>query len=99
MSSQPEIRDILKNILDGIKSARSSLPAVLTPNNRPPVLQPIGSARPPLQATIPARFTAAFASVDAVEKLISLESSQEALSAAQKLPPAPRSASRARKRK
>lgn len=94
MTSNPELRDTLKNVLASIQAAKSTFPTVLATNNRP--LQP--RLQPQSPVSIPARFTAAFAAVNAIEQIISLQSTQDALSAAQKLPPAPANLSKKRKR-
>ncbi|CAG8578443.1 11357_t:CDS:2 [Acaulospora colombiana] len=94
MTSNPELRDTLKNVLASIQAAKSTFPTVLATNNRP--LQP--RLQPQSPVSIPARFNAAFAAVNAIEQIILLQSTQDAFFAAQKLPPAPANLSKKRKR-
>jgi hypothetical protein len=93
METPQDIREILKNALSNLKVARSSFPTVLVNKNKP--LQP--RPQPQTPTSIPARYAAAFAAVDALENFVSLQSTQDAFTAAQKLPPAPASSQRKRK--
>jgi hypothetical protein len=93
MEKPQDIREILKNALNNLQNVRSSFPTVLVNKSKP--LQPLPQPQAPL--SIPARYAAAFAAVDALENFISLQSTQDAFTAAQKLPPAPASSQRKRK--
>jgi hypothetical protein len=93
MTSNPELRDTLKNVLATIQAAKMTFPTVLASNKGP--LQPRLQPQSPI--SIPARFTAAFTAVNAIEQIVLLQSTQDALSAAQKLPPAPANLSKKRK--
>ncbi|KIM30560.1 hypothetical protein M408DRAFT_22046 [Serendipita vermifera MAFF 305830] len=85
METQQEIREILKNALNNLQAARTAFPSVLAAKSKP--LQP--RPQPQAPVSIPARYSAAFAAVEALENFISLQSTQDAFAAAQKLPPAP----------
>ncbi|KAG8830071.1 hypothetical protein FRC17_005492 [Serendipita sp. 399] len=92
MATLQDTREILKNVLAAIQTAKTSFPIVLASTSRP--LQPRPQPQNPV--SIPARFTAAFGAIAALEEIVSRSSTQEAFLAAQKLPPAP--AIRKRKR-